>query len=102
MSPKMTDSAEKLRLTRSTDVLQSGRGDSRRIQLRSLAGLIPLFAVTTIDPVVLDALPDSKKHLEWFLEHRPRLGRLISRWYEQGKGERRLLAILRGHRQRHP
>jgi hypothetical protein len=80
------------------DVLQSGRGDSRQIRLRSLVGLIPLFAVTTIEPVVLDAMPDFKKHLEWFLEHRPHLARLISRWYEGGKGERRLLAILRGHR----
>jgi hypothetical protein len=51
-----------------------------------------------LEEVVLDALPDFKKHLEWFLERRPRLGRLISRWHEQGKGERRLLAILRGHR----
>jgi hypothetical protein len=80
------------------DVLQSGRGDSRQIRLRSFVGLIPLFAVTTIEPGVLDALPDFRKHLEWFLEHRPRQADVVARWYEPGEGERRLLAILRGHR----
>ena len=36
--------------------------------------------------------------MEWVLANRPDLARLISRWFESGKGENRLLAILRGHR----
>jgi hypothetical protein len=54
--------------------------------------------VETIEPATLDQLPGFKGRLEWFLEHRPHLARLVSRWYEPGTGERRLLALTRGHR----
>ena len=36
--------------------------------------------------------------MEWFLNHRPDLASLVSRWQEPGMGERRLLALVRGHR----
>jgi hypothetical protein len=36
--------------------------------------------------------------LEWYLAYRPDLAALVSRWYEPGRGERRLLSLLRGHR----
>jgi hypothetical protein len=36
--------------------------------------------------------------MEWFLEHRPDLAGLVSRWREPGVRERRLLALVRGHR----
>ena len=69
-----------------------------QIRVRSMVGLIPLFAVTTIEPALLERLPEFKRRLLWFLENRPQLAALVSRWYEPGMGERRLLAILRGHR----
>jgi hypothetical protein len=68
------------------------------LTLRSMVGLIPLYAVTTIEPSLLDRLPEFRRCLEWFLENRPHLARLVSRWQEPGMGERRLLAILRGSR----
>ena len=68
------------------DVLQNSRGEGRQIRLRSLVGLIPLFAVTTIEPAVLDALPEFKKHLEWFLETSPSPGRLVLALARAGKG----------------
>jgi hypothetical protein len=36
--------------------------------------------------------------LHWFLNYRPDLAKLVSRWEEPGRGERRLLSLLRGHR----
>jgi hypothetical protein len=63
-----------------------------------MVGLIPLFAVETIEPEMIDKFPDFKRHMEWFLENRPDLARLVSRWKEPGMGERRLLSLLRGHR----
>jgi hypothetical protein len=66
--------------------------------VRSLVGLIPLLAVETIEPDLLDKLPDFKARLEWFLAYRPHLASLVSRWYEPGMGERRLFALVRGHR----
>ncbi len=80
------------------DVLHLGPGHSMPIKIHSMVGLIPLFAVTTIEPDILEKLPDFKRRLEWFLGHRLELSGLVSRWHEPGMGERRLLAILRGHR----
>jgi hypothetical protein len=68
------------------------------MKIHSMVGLIPLFAVTTIEPAVLERLPDFRRRLEWFLDHRPDLASLVSRWQEPGLGDRRLLAITRGHR----
>jgi hypothetical protein len=80
------------------DVLHAGDGQEIPMRVRSMVGLIPLFAVTTIEPALLERLPAFRGHLEWFLEHRPDLAGLVSRWQEPGMGARRLLAILRGHR----
>ena len=80
------------------DVLHFEHGENIPLKIRSMVGLIPLFAVTTIEPGLLEKVPQFKHHLEWFLEHRPELAKLVARWYEPGMGDRRLLAILRGHR----
>ena len=80
------------------DVLHFEQGENMPLKIRSMVGLIPLFAVTTIEPGLLERVPQFKHHLEWFLEHRPGLAKLVSRWYEPRMGDRRLLAILRGHR----
>jgi hypothetical protein len=80
------------------DVLHVGPEQHTRLKVRSMVGLVPLFAVATIEPAVLDKLPEFHVRLEWFLEHRPALAALVSRWQEPGEGERRLLALCRGHR----
>ena len=80
------------------DVLHCPSGELVPIKLHSIVGLIPLFAVETLEPELLDKLPDFKRHVEWFLNYRPDLAGLISRWHEPGQGERRLLSLLRGHR----
>jgi hypothetical protein len=80
------------------DVLHLPNGETRPLKVHSMVGLIPLYAVTTIEPELLDKLPEFKERLQWFLEHRPHLASLVSRWQEPGLGERRLLAICRGHR----
>jgi hypothetical protein len=80
------------------DVLHAGAKNSIRLKIRSVVGLIPLFAVTTIEPAELDQLPTFRKRMDWFLAHRPHLADLVARWMEPGMKERRLLAIVRGHR----
>jgi hypothetical protein len=59
---------------------------------------MPLLAVETIQPQLIDALPGFRSRLEWYLAHRPDLCSLVSRWHEPGTGERRLVALTRGHR----
>ena len=68
------------------------------LKLRSMVGLIPLFAVETLEPEMLEKLPDFNRRLQWFLSYRPDLANLVSRWSEPGRGDRRLLSLLRGHR----
>ncbi len=80
------------------DVLNLPDGRAVPMKVRSMVGLIPLFAVETIEPRLLDRLPDFKKRLEWFLNHRPDLAALVSHWHEPGRGKCRLLSLLRGHR----
>jgi hypothetical protein len=80
------------------DVLNLPDGTRVPLRLRSMVGLIPLFAVETLDPELLDRVPEFRQRLEWFLNYRPDLARLVSRWQEAGRGERRLLSLLRGHR----
>src|SRR5213082_1829718 len=43
-------------------------------------------------------MPEFRKRLEWILTNKPELAGLISRWQEPGLGERRLVALTRGHR----
>lgn len=80
------------------DVLHCPSGELVPIKLHSIVGLIPLFAVETLEPELLEKLPDFKRRIEWFLNYRADLAGLISRWHEPGQGERRLLSLLRGHR----
>jgi hypothetical protein len=80
------------------DVLNMPNDERVRMRIRSMVGLIPLFAVETLEPELLEKLPGFRKRLEWFLSHRPDLANLVSRWQSPGRGERRLLSLLRGHR----
>jgi hypothetical protein len=80
------------------DVLSLPDGECIPLRLRSMVGLIPLFAVETLDPELLDKVPEFRNRLEWFLNYRPDLANLVSRWHEPGHGDRRLLSLLRGHR----
>jgi len=80
------------------DELQMPDGRITKLKVRSLVGLIPLFAVETLEPEMLERLPGFNRRLEWFLKYRPDLAKLVSRWQEPGSGERRLLSLLRGHR----
>jgi hypothetical protein len=83
------------------DVLALPEGDRVRhvpIRLRSLVGLIPLFAVETLEPALLDEVPGFKERLEWVLENKPKLAELVSHWEVPGRGHRRLLSLLRGSR----
>lgn len=75
------------------DVLHVHGEGSWPLKVRSMVGLIPLFAVWTIEPEVLDKLPNFKKRLYWFVENRPDLTDNVSCMRTPGMGERRLMAV---------
>jgi len=68
------------------------------LKVRSMVGLIPFFAVEVLDPDLFNTAPEFAARLKWFLDNRPHLASLVSRWKEPGQGERQLLSLLRGHR----
>ena len=75
------------------DVLKLPDGTQFPMKIRSMVGLIPLFAVETLEQEVLDRLPDFKRRLEWFVDNRPDLTENIASMKTHGQGERRLLSI---------
>ena len=75
------------------DVLKLPDGSQFPMKIRSMVGLIPLFAVETLEPEVLDRLPDFKRRLEWFIDNRPDLTEKFACMRSEGMGERRLLSI---------
>jgi hypothetical protein len=80
------------------DALNLPSGESKALKVRSMVGLIPLFAVEVLEDRLLEELPEFRGRLEWFLNYRPDLAKLVSRWQERGMRGRHLLSLLRGHR----
>jgi hypothetical protein len=80
------------------DALNTPDRGHELLKVRSLVGLIPLFAVEVIEVDQLVCAPHFLERMNWFLENRPALAALVSRWHEPGKGDRHLLSLLRGHR----
>jgi hypothetical protein len=82
------------------DVLHLQNERNIPLRLRSMVGLIPLFAVETLEEAWLEDLPAFKKRAEWFLKHRPDLTDQIACMQEPGKENRRLLALVNPDRLR--
>jgi hypothetical protein len=82
------------------DVLRLPNGDHFPMKVRSMVGLIPLFAVATLDPELLATMPTFNERLDWFIRNRPDLTENMACMRTPGAGERRLLAITQPERLR--
>jgi hypothetical protein len=82
------------------DVLKLPDGRRFPLKIRSMVGLIPLFAVETLEPDMLERLPGFKRRLEWFIEHRSDLTDSVACMRTPGHGERRLLSVVSADRLR--
>jgi hypothetical protein len=80
------------------DAVKLPNNGSVKMKIRSMVGLVPLFAVEVLDDVLMQSQRDFASRLAWFLDNRPDLANLVSRWHEKGQGEKHLLSLLRGHR----
>jgi hypothetical protein len=76
------------------DVLHLSDGSSLPMKVRSMVGLIPLFAVETLESELLNRLPGFKRRLEWFIENRKDLIGNVACMRTPGHGERRLMSIV--------
>ena len=73
-------------------------GEATPLRVRSLVGLIPMFAVEVADMASLKNLPSFARQRDWYLRYRPKLAALVSRWNTPGADDRRLIAIMRAFR----
>ena len=76
------------------DILHTPNNGHVPMRIRSMVGLIPLFAVETLEPGILNRLSGFKRRLEWFLQNRPALTKNVACMETKGQGERRLLSIV--------
>ena len=81
------------------DVLHLPDGRNYPLKVRSMVGLIPLFAVETLDSELVDALPRFKHRMQWFIENRPDFSSHVETLTEDG-GVRRFLSLVHRHRLR--
>ncbi|MDQ3500003.1 MAG: glucosidase [Actinomycetota bacterium] len=75
------------------DVLRSS-DMAMPLEVRSMVGLIPLFAVTTLGKKTLDDLSDFAGRMQWFLEHKPQYGDVVAHVNRVGMHEGRLLSVV--------
>ena len=75
------------------DVLH-GDGPAHRLRVRSMVGLIPLFAVETLEPEAIDRLAGFKRRMQWFIDNHPEFRDHVETATKPGGGVRRLLAIV--------
>ncbi|MFN7975176.1 MAG: glucosidase [Acidobacteriota bacterium] len=82
------------------DVLHLPDGRLFPLKVRSMVGLIPLFAVETLDSEVVDRLPAFKRRMQWFIENRPDLSEHIETQSTDGLKMRRFLSLVNKDRLR--
>ena len=80
------------------DLLQLNNGDSVSLKLRSIVGLIPMFAVEVVEHELLEKLPNFRKRMDWILNNKPELANLVSHWEVEGRGGKLLMSVLRKNR----
>ncbi len=80
------------------DILRLPDGEGFPLKVRSMVGLIPLFAVETLDKDLLDSLPDFKRRMDWFLQNRADLCDQIASMEEKGVEDRTLFALVNRER----
>src|SRR3989441_9798084 len=82
------------------DVLHVPNQGKFPMRTRSMVGLIPLYAVDTLDPELLKRLPNFKRRLDWFIANRPGYTQNQACMFTPGMGERRLMSIVDGEKLR--
>jgi hypothetical protein len=76
------------------DVIRMLDGSHQALRARSMVGIVPMFAVTVIEPQVMAELPDFATRMRWFLQFKPEFVTSCTHVRDTGDGERRALSIL--------
>jgi hypothetical protein len=76
------------------DVLHLPNDEEHFLKIRSMVGLIPLFAVETLEPEIVDRLPGFKRRMQWFIDNHPDVPEHIEMTQRSARGVRRLLSLV--------
>jgi hypothetical protein len=76
------------------DVLQLPNGEEHFMKIRSMVGLIPLCAVETLEPEIVDRLPGFKRRMQWFIDNHTDVPEHIEMTERSARGVRRLLSLV--------
>jgi hypothetical protein len=83
------------------DVLHQDDGATVPVRARSIVGLLPLCATTTLGDATLARLPGFAERLRWFLRYQPEAAQAVSvSALPHGEGQQRLLSIVSPERLR--
>jgi Mannosylglycerate hydrolase MGH1-like glycoside hydrolase domain/Glycosyl hydrolase family 63 C-terminal domain len=75
------------------DLLHLPNGEDHFLKIRSMVGLIPLFAVETLEPEVVERLQGFKRRMQWFMDNHPDVPEHIEMTQKSARGVRRLLSL---------
>jgi hypothetical protein len=75
------------------DLLHLPNGEEHFLKIRSMVGLIPLFAVETLEPEIVDRLSGFKRRMQWFIDNHPDVPEHIEMTQRSARGVRRLLSL---------
>ncbi|EPS28289.1 putative alpha-glucosidase [Penicillium oxalicum 114-2] len=77
------------------DAISYGGPWTQQLPVRSLVGLIPLYAVLTLEPEIIKKFPSFKRRVDWFIEHKSDVAeRNIASMKTRGKDDRLLLSLV--------
>lgn len=81
------------------DAISWGGPWSQQLPVRSLVGLIPLYATLTLEPEVLEKCPSFAKRVAWFVENRTDMAaRNMASMKQRGEKGRILLSLVNEER----
>ena len=76
------------------DAIHLPNGDQHYLKVRSMVGLIPLFAVETLEPELIARLPGFQRRMHWFLNNMPGFASRVDSSQSSPNGVRRLLSLV--------
>ena len=76
------------------DVLRAPDGTHKKFRVRSLVGLIPLFAVERLESEWIEPFKEFKANLSWFLKNRPEMVEEVVHTIDRGAQRTHLLTIV--------
>jgi hypothetical protein len=82
------------------DLLHAPPNEEIPLRVRSLVGLIPLYAVESFRSDLLERFPSFRRRLEWFIDNRPDLTAGVACMRTLGEEDRRLFSIVSPERLR--